>query len=704
MKNKNDRAIIRVVLATGISSVVTQLLTIRELLSQFQGNEIVIALILFAWLILGGIGTLLARLTIGSHRPASNRQLARLSLVLAALPPLQLIAIRLLRDAFFVHGASVGFYSILIFIFSVLAPYCLVLGFVLPYSLFILRNADPAYPGSRIYILDNIGDVTGGVLFSFALVFLCTPLQAVLVAHLPLLAATIWLIPVRQWIRPTLLIALVSVFVFLIGGLLFETASLRPSEGVLVDYRESLYGRLTIHRDREQLTLFEDGIPLFSSQNLIMAEESVHYPLSQVTDPNRILMISAEGGVMQEIQKHNPRSVDYVELNPEVTEVLFDYGLIKNIPGLEIIHQDGRAYLSQTDRIYDVIIVNLPEPNTFQVNRFYTGEFFRQSRRHLSTRGVLSFSVQGFDNYLAEPQRKKISALYNTAGEHFKHILMLPGQRIYFLCSNRPIRTDIPVLLAAGGIKTEYIQGYYYGNLTARRIEYLNKLVDPATPRNLDTAPHLMRIMFQQWFAKFTTSPTIFIGVTIVFCLIYLFRITREEFILFSTGFTTMGSEILVIFAFQIFFGYIYFQIGVIITIFLAGLLPGATFGTKIRSDKRYILPFSDALLVVLIAIFIIAMVFVGERLPVSFFLVFGFLISLTCGFQFPIALRLRGDDNPAATRLFSADLIGAACGTLFASLILIPYFGLIWAAVALIGLKLVSFVVGASYVPSLTS
>lgn len=61
MKKKNDRAVTRVVIATGISSVVTQLLTIREFLAQLQGNEFVIALILFNWMILGGTGTLLAR-------------------------------------------------------------------------------------------------------------------------------------------------------------------------------------------------------------------------------------------------------------------------------------------------------------------------------------------------------------------------------------------------------------------------------------------------------------------------------------------------------------------------------------------------------------------------------------------------------------------------------------------------------------------
>jgi spermidine synthase len=40
-----------VVIATGISSVVTQLLTIREFLAQFQGNEIVIAILTLIYLL-----------------------------------------------------------------------------------------------------------------------------------------------------------------------------------------------------------------------------------------------------------------------------------------------------------------------------------------------------------------------------------------------------------------------------------------------------------------------------------------------------------------------------------------------------------------------------------------------------------------------------------------------------------------------------
>jgi hypothetical protein len=50
-----------VVVATGIASVAVQLVCVREYLAQFQGNEIVIALIFFCWLVFGGIGTAAAK-------------------------------------------------------------------------------------------------------------------------------------------------------------------------------------------------------------------------------------------------------------------------------------------------------------------------------------------------------------------------------------------------------------------------------------------------------------------------------------------------------------------------------------------------------------------------------------------------------------------------------------------------------------------
>lgn len=691
MKKIDDRAIIRVVIATGISSVVTQLLTIREFLTQFQGNEIVIALILFNWLILGGIGTLTARAVVKhSPRPTAGI-LAGLSLVLSVVAVLQILVIRRLRDLVFIHGSSVGFYPTWLFSFLTIAPYCLLLGFVLPFSLFVLRTAAADYPAARIYITDNIGDVGGGALFSFVLVFWVSPLTALFLAHLPLLVSS-YLLYVRPGRRhPGALAAVVLGAAILAGSIGLENMSLAPTAGKLVYYRETRYGRLAVHQDREQFTLFEDGVPVISSQNLSMAEETVHYPLSQLDATQHVLLISAQGGVMAELEKYPIQSVDYVELNPAAAAVQFRFGMIKNIKGLQVIHRDGRAFLSRSKKIYDAIIVNLPEPSTFQINRFYTDGFFEMAGKHLAPGGILSFSMQGFDNFLAEPQRQKLSSLFNTAAAHFKHVLLLPGQKVFFLCSDRRLNPDIPAALEQKGIATAYISGFFYGNLSPERIDRLNRLMDPSTPPNFDNSPYLMRLMFSQWFAKFQTSPLVFLLLIAILALIYLVRVTREEFVLFSTGCMTMGSEILVIFAFQIYFGYIYLQIGIIVTVFLAGLLPGAWLGSRLQRRGQQILALTDGFLIVILALFILAIVNFADQLPVACYLAFGLAMSLACGFQFPVALYLRGSGNTAATGAFSADLIGAACGTLLTSVVLIPYAGILWAAAGLVGLKLIS-------------
>ncbi|MBL0713011.1 MAG: hypothetical protein JJV98_04855 [Desulfosarcina sp.] len=155
-----------------------------------------------------------------------------------------------------------------------------------------------------------------------------------------------------------------------------------------------------------------------------------------------------------------------------------------------------------------------------------------------------------------------------------------------------------------------------------------------------------------------------------------------------------MSCDILVIFDFQVLFGYIYFQIGLIVTVFLAGLLPGAWLGIRMAPHATRVLAFGDLLLILLVGGFILALAIMGTRLPAAFFLVFGFLVALVCGFQFPLALAIEGGHGRAVARTFSADLMGASAGTLITSVGLIPYLGLFWTAAALIGLKLTSLVV----------
>lgn len=694
MKRNPEKHLAALVVATGISSVVSQLLIIREYLTRFQGNEYVIALIFFAWLLLGGLGSLLSTLIDKRFLPAAIGRLAWLSLFTAVLPMATLLAIRLGRDVIFTPGVSTGFYQTFAFVFVTLGPYGVLVGFILPYTLAVLRSGDPGYAGTKVYMFDNIGDCAGGALFAFVLIFLCTPLQAMAAASGILVLAAYSVGRQGEKAALTAGFAAIAAALGLAAGLWWEIPSLQPTKGQLAWYQESRFGRVTAVQDREQVTIFHDGAPLSSSLDVAAAEAAIHYPMSQTRSPAEVLIISAGGGMFKELEKYQPLVVDYVELNPVITDAHLRFKLLKNIKGLNLIRQDGRAYLAGTAKRYDVVIVNISDPETFQANRYYTAAFYRLVKKRLKVAGILSFSVEGYANYLSETRQRFVSSLHRTVRMQFAHVLLLQGSRIFFICSDDPLDVDIPGRLEQKGIQTDYVAGYFYGNISAERITDLSQHILTDIPLNRDTDPYLMRLAFDRWFAKFATSPHWLYLILGVLLAGYAFRMSQEEYLLFSTGFMTMGTEIMVIFAFQIFFGYIYSQVSLIVTIFLAGLLPGALLGHKLRRQAARALKWTDGLLITL-CLLLAAMILPENAQPSSgSLLLFGFCVSILCGCQFPLALKTGGEDQSRVAYAFSADLIGAACGALLVSVLLIPYLGLAGTLLVLIGVKVSSLMV----------
>ncbi len=673
------------VAATGVSSITAQLVLVREYFTLFSGNEFVIAMILFTWLVSGALGCFVA-LAFEKKRPQLRRPLADLgflSLILTALPPVLLIGVRLLRDLLFVHGSTPGFYPTFAFVLSTLGPYALIHGFALPFALRAARTLDPAYPGFLVFISDNLGDVLGGCLFSFVLVSLVKPVPALALSSVLLFSAGTLLLrreKIRMWLAAPLAAATIVILC-----LVLETPSLSPPYGTLVHYEESRFGRITVIEDQRQKTLFHDNIPIFSSENLEDAEQTVHYPLSQVVNLESVLLVSWKSGVTGEIARYRPQIVDLVEIDPAITRTLSRFRLIDRIPGLNLAHTDARTFLSETDKTYDAIILNVSDPETFQTNRFFTREFFRSAKQHLRSGGVLSFSMKGYDSYLAETERQKLACLYRTAADVFAQVLAVPGTTVTFVCSDQGLNWDIPALLTKKGIDTRTLHGLFYGNVSALRVEQLRSMLTQGKrpPLNTDLRPVLMTRQFADWFSRHGSSPLPFFMVAVLILVLYTSQLNRKTAVLFTTGFSLMASEILVIFAFQIFFGHIYHHIGIIVTFFMAGLLPGAVLAGKTKA--RQALAASDFMIIICLAVFALLVQIRADRL---FFMVLGFPFSLLCGFQFAHILQVGDDKESIFGRAFSADLAGAGFGVLAASLILIPGAGLLGSILCLMALK----------------
>ena len=141
------------IILIGFTAMASQIIYMRELLIVFYGNELSISFILASWLIAGAIGSaLLGRFTdLPSLRgptcpPKPNAQLIRrrrkgrsnlisvfslCQIILAISLPLGIVAARMIKPALNVNpGQVLPLFPIIALSFLILAPICIILGFM----------------------------------------------------------------------------------------------------------------------------------------------------------------------------------------------------------------------------------------------------------------------------------------------------------------------------------------------------------------------------------------------------------------------------------------------------------------------------------------------------------------------------------------------------------------------------------------------
>ena len=170
-----QRSIFISVTCLGMSSLITQIITLREFLNILAGNELIIGLILANWLLLTGLGSYLGRFSTILKNPV--RWLVAAQVIIAILPFLQISSIRMLRKLF-VPGLMLGFQEAFFYSFILLLPYCIVSGFLLTLFSSLGGEKKDAVQIGDIYVLDVIGDIIGGLLFSFLLIYYFGPFQS----------------------------------------------------------------------------------------------------------------------------------------------------------------------------------------------------------------------------------------------------------------------------------------------------------------------------------------------------------------------------------------------------------------------------------------------------------------------------------------------------------------------------------------------
>jgi spermidine synthase len=761
------RPILLAVAALGVSCVMTQLALMRELMGAFSGNEMVLGVVLGLWLLLMGIGAWLGRSSDKLRRPLTA--LVATQMLVAVLPLLQVFLLRALRNVVFIRGAEVGVTQTLAATFVLLLPYCLAAGYALTLACSLLARITsmaaggipplaPAIGGSpnqaagSVYVADSIGSVAGGVLFSFVLIrFLDHITLLVFPALLNLLAAGVlgFLCARKSLPAIALLLAVgISAMTFLVDmdslstGLLFQKQH-------IVARANSPYGKLIVTESDGQYDFIENGVPLTSTHDVQHVEETVHYAMAQRPDARKVLLVSGGvSGTAKEILKYNVGAVDYVELDPLVLKFGRKY-LPENLADsrIRIINTDGRLFIKQAGDKYDVVIVDAPDPSTAQLNRFFTVEFLAEVKRVLAKDGVLSFSLGHYENYVSPELARMLASAGLSLKPSFQNVLVIPGGRVYFLASDGPLFTNIAARVEQRQIKARLVNRHYLDAMLApdRMADIGRAMAQPAAV-NRDFSPVLYYYHLRHWMSQFNAGfGPLQAGLLVLLC-VYLPRLRGSAFVLFASGFAGSAIELVLLLAFQVLCGSVYHQVGVIVTVFMAGLALGAfavnrshvaqvskpavspisksagsgqdvrpsNLQTSAASETRdtahsEVPPTKPGLRSLAALAFAIAgyAILLPLLLPLlnrmggsgaSLFALKAVIALLTLtlavlvGAQFPIANRLEsGSATAAASRLYTADFIGACLGALLACTLLIPLIGvtgvcLLTAALNLLG------------------
>ena len=442
-----------------------------------------------------------------------------------------------------------------------------------------------------------------------------------------------------------------------------------------------------VTKTEEQTNFYENNILLFSSQQPIQTEETVHFPFSQVSKPKNILLLSGNmSGIIEEINKYHVNEIDYVEINPwliKAEKKIIDPELPDN---LNFINKDARYYIENSKKQYDVVIINLPEPSTAQVNRFYTHEFYTALKQNLSKDGVISFSLSGSSNYLSDETKSLYSSVYNTLKQTFNHVRIIPGNSNYFLASDKALSYDVIHVIHEKEIQTQFVNKFYIDkDLLQRRGEKITRILDDKVQINRDFSPITYFQKLNQWTSYFHFNFWIPFYIIVLLTIFLFIRVHPINFVMFAGGYAGASIEIILLIAFQVLYGYVYNLVGIIVTIFMAGLAVG-TYYRSLIFKKVTVGNFQRLQIVMILFSLILPLLLIIFRetdlhatLIQGLFMALMFITSLMVGMLFSLASNLQINKIVnIASGVYSIDLIGAAIGSFVTTAYLIPRLGLI--------------------------
>jgi spermidine synthase len=758
-----NRRLVFVVLATGFSGMVIQLLLLRELLVVFHGNDLAIGIIFANWLAVEAFGAFFIGKKI-EHAKKRIGWFIALSILLVLFAPLTLYLARIVRELIgALPGVGMGvlpiFYSSLLILF---------LPSLLHGALFVFtckicaqftdleQDAQKGAPSVGLaYVWETIGHITGAVIFTFLLIPLFNSFTIVFAVGILTFITSIVLVISFQdktagWKAIAALIPILAIFVYLLVGdgderIHYHAIGRQWPGQEVVHHQHSIYGNVAVIEREGEFTFLTDGIPTFTTPtpDIVRVEEFIHFAMLAHPMPENVAILTGgAGGKISETLKYpTVKRVDYTEINPLLIDMVrrFPTALTQAEladPRVTTLHVDGRRFLKLTPHRYDLIFIGISNPENLQVNRLFTTEFAQLAKTRLQDGGILVVSLPGSLTYLSHELRNLNGVIINTLEAVFPYLHIIPGYQNIFLASTTKDVTMIDANLLYERLQERQLTlrlitlPYLELRLATRWLDWFLESMQGATVEvNSDFRPKGFFYSLAYWNAMF--SPylgnffrwleglglqffAIVIAAFTAILLVFRWRVAKPyrlsiPYSIAATGFAGMTFDLLLIFAFQVLFGFVFHWIGLLLAAFMGGVAGGGlvmtSFLPRIKNDRVLFIKLEIAvgLFAILLPLIVLAVapylenIIIFTLVPILFLLL-AFIAGALIGLKFPLANKIYLARSPNLSRtaalIYSADLLGGWSGGMIAAVVLLPVLGLVGTSLVVVMLKASSLVI----------
>jgi len=162
--------------------------------------------------------------------------------------------------------------------------------------------------------------------------------------------------------------------------------------------RQTPYQRIVVTRWHDDIRLFIDGHLQFSSVDEHRYHEAlVHPAMSASPGAKRALILGGgDGMAARELLKYPEiESIDLVDLDAEMIRLFRERPFLAALsdnalsnPKVRVHIEDAGKFLEHSSEAWDLIFLDLPDPNNLSLSRLYTKSFYKLLAQHLAAQGI----------------------------------------------------------------------------------------------------------------------------------------------------------------------------------------------------------------------------------------------------------------------------------------------------------------------------